>query len=130
MHEPKSVYCPRCDIWHTPGGCSGRASAQPHAPAAPTRADVPRAAAASFDALSRAAAQGALLMVPLVTPKGAIVYSVGAIVQDEAGGYWPLAYILAPDQADGMRQATRADLEAAGHISPEPPAAPRIILPD
>lgn len=94
----------------------------------PSRADVPRAAAASFDAISRAVAQGALLMVPLVTPKGSIVYSVGAIVQDDAGGYWPLAYILAPEQSDGMRQATRADLDAAGHVTLES-AGPTIILP-
>lgn len=96
--------------------------------AAPSRADVPRAAAASFDAIANAAAQGALLMVPLVTPKGSIVYSVGAIVQDDAGGYWPLAYILAPEQSDEMRQATRTDLAAAGHVAPES-AGPAIILP-
>lgn len=92
---------------------------------APTRADVPAAAAACFDALTRAAIQGALLFVPLVAPSGRIVYSVGAIPADGVGGYLPLAYILAPEQTEGMRQATRADLEAAGHIA----QAPAIVVP-
>jgi len=91
-----------------------------------TAADVPRAADAQFAALCRAAGAGALLLVPLVSPAGAIVYSIGAIAADD-GGYQPLAFILSPGKVDGMRQATREDLQAAGHLPADP--APSVILP-
>lgn len=91
-----------------------------------TAADVPRAADAQFAALCRAAGAGALLLVPLVRPSGTIVYSIGAIAADD-GGYQPLAFILPPAAVEAMRQATREDLEAAGHLPADP--APSIILP-
>lgn len=102
----------------------------PGAPGAPgtpvSAADVPGAASAQFAALCRAAAAGALLLVPLVRPSGAIVYSIGAVAADD-GGYQPLAFILPPGKVDAMRQATREDLEAAGHLPPAP--GPSILLP-
>ncbi len=88
--------------------------------------DVPGAASAQFAALCRAAGAGALLLVPLVRPSGAIVYSIGAIAAED-GGYQPLAFVLPPAAVDAMRQATREDLEAAGHLPTDP--APSIIVP-
>lgn len=92
----------------------------------PARAeDVPEAARAQFAALCRVFAAGAALLVPLVSARGRIVYSIGGAT--DTGEFVPLSVILSPRQVDALRVASRGDLAHAGHV---PETAPRIVLPN
>ncbi len=77
--------------------------------------ELPAEVVAQFKALQTAWHCGQIGLVPFVTPRGAIVYAIGA-ARSKPGGmmeFEPFAALVGPHKLDGAQVATAADIKAA-----------------